>query len=82
MSCLSAILTADVTTAALATTADAQNFWMPRVNGCKGLTISGFEALAVESIRELRDEKDARIAELTDRLTRHKAVLAEMISNN
>jgi Chaperone of endosialidase len=33
-------------------------------DGLKALTISGFEALTVEAMRDLREEKDAEIAEL------------------
>lgn len=53
-----------------------------QADGTKTLTIKGFEALTVESIRELRDEKDAQIAELTEQLAALEAVLAEMNSKN
>lgn len=38
--------------------------WVGEKDGYKTLAISGFEALTVESLRELRAEKDAQIAEL------------------
>lgn len=38
--------------------------WVGEMNGLKTLTIRGFEALTVESLRELREEKDRQIAEL------------------
>ncbi len=38
--------------------------WVGEAQGHKTLTISGFEALTVESLRELRAEKDAQIASL------------------
>jgi hypothetical protein len=37
-------------------------------DGYKRLTFRGFEALVVEALRELRDEKDAKIASLEARL--------------
>lgn len=37
-------------------------------DGVKTLNITGFEALTVEALRDLRKEKDAQIAELTKRL--------------
>jgi len=39
-------------------------------DGYKRVTVRGFEALAVEALRELRAEKDAEIAELRDELAR------------
>jgi hypothetical protein len=58
-------------------------------DGTKTVSIKGFEALTVESIRELRDEKDAQIAELraensdlADRLAALEALVAEMNSGN
>ncbi len=38
--------------------------WVGDMNGLKTLTIRGFEALTVESLRELRAEKDQQIAKL------------------
>lgn len=38
--------------------------WVGEARGRKSLDISGFEALAVEALRELRTEKDAQIAAL------------------
>ncbi len=38
--------------------------WVGDMNGLKTLTIRGFEALTVESLRELREEKDRQIAAL------------------
>lgn len=38
--------------------------WVGEAKGHKTLTISGFEALTVESLRELRAEKDAQVAAL------------------
>jgi hypothetical protein len=65
-------------------------------DGTKTLTIAGFEALAVEALRELRAEKDAQIgrleaetealrtrnAELTERLEAIEAALGEIRSTN
>jgi hypothetical protein len=65
-------------------------------DGTKTLTIAGFEALAVEALRELRAEKDAQIgrleaetealrtrnAELTERLEAIEAALGEIRSAN
>jgi len=42
-------------------------------NGYKRLTFRGFEALIVEALRELRDEKDARIAALEKETAELKA---------
>jgi len=44
--------------------------------GFRTLTISGFEALTAEALRDLRAEKDALIADLTERLARVEAILA------
>jgi len=58
-------------------------------NGYKGLTIDGFEALTVEALRELREEKDAEIADLeaenaefAQRLAALEAAFAELKSPN
>lgn len=58
-------------------------------DGTKTLTISGFEALTVEALRELREEKDEQIdelrelnADLTDRLAALEAAMAELMSKN
>lgn len=42
------------------------------------LTVGGFEALTAESLRELRAEKDAEIAELTARLKKLEALVATL----
>ncbi len=59
--------------------------WISESDGYKTLTISGFEALTVESLRELRAEKDAQIAELRsenaelrERLAALEAVVARL----
>jgi hypothetical protein len=46
-------------------------------NGMKRLSIHGFEALTVESLRELRTEKDAKISELEKSATELRKELAE-----
>ena len=46
--------------------------------GYQTLTVGGFEALTAESLRELRAEKDAEIAELTARLKRLEALVATL----
>lgn len=38
--------------------------WVGELNGLKTLSVRGFEALTVEALRDLRDEKDRQIAEL------------------
>ncbi len=53
-----------------------------RSNGYKALSIRGFEAFAVEAMRELRAEKDAEIAELQRRLARLEALLDSHTSSN
>ncbi len=56
-------------------------------SGYKMLTIRGFEAIVVEAIRELRDEKDKQIVELEaenedlrDRLDALEAAVAELLA--
>ena len=44
-------------------------------DGYKTLTVAGFEALTAEALRELRAEKDAQIADLTNRLDRLEAMI-------
>lgn len=39
-------------------------------DGYKAITITGFEALTVEALRELREEKDAQIADLNAQMAR------------
>ncbi len=58
-------------------------------HGYKTLTFRGFEALAVDALRELRAEKDAQIealhnenAEMRERLTRLEGLLATDKENN
>ncbi len=46
-------------------------------DGYKRVTYRGFEALVVEALRELREEKDARIATLEKRLTELECMIAE-----
>lgn len=57
--------------------------------GHKTVTFRGFEALAVEALRELRDEKDAQLAErdaeiarLTARLARVEVLLDRLASDD
>ena len=53
--------------------------WVGRdPGGYLTLTIGGFEALTAESLRELRAEKDAEIAELTARLKELEGVVAKL----
>ncbi len=47
-------------------------------NGFRRLTIRGFEAVAVEAIRELRDEKEAQIRSLQSELDATRERLAEL----
>jgi len=48
--------------------------------GYKAVAFSGFEALTVESLRQLRDEKDAEIAELKLRIERLEQLLETVAS--
>jgi hypothetical protein len=47
-------------------------------DGYKRLTVRGFEALAVEALRELRAEKDAELTELRARLERSENAIAAL----
>ncbi len=47
-------------------------------NGFRRLTIRGFEAVAVEAIRELREEKDAQLAERDAMIAQQQARLTAM----
>ena len=49
-------------------------------DGYKRLTVRGFEALAVEALREVVQEKDAQIAALEQRVQRLEAGLAQLAS--
>ncbi len=52
--------------------------WVDEIaSGYKVLTFRGFEALAVEALRQLRAEKDAEIAMLHDRINALEAKLAD-----
>lgn len=48
-------------------------------DGYRTLTVSGFEALTAEALRDLRAEKDAQIAALEARLAERETVLARLI---
>ncbi len=52
--------------------------WISEHGQYKAVTFSGFEALTVESLRELRQEKDAEIAELKNENIKIKKQLAQM----
>ena len=45
--------------------------------GYKTLTVIGFEALAVEALRELRQEKDRQLAERDEEIARHHHVMGD-----
>ncbi len=47
-------------------------------NGYKTLTITGFEGVAVEALRELREEKDAEIAALSRRLAQGESEIEQL----
>ena len=52
--------------------------WVTEIaGGYKAISIKGFEALAIQALRELRDEKNAEIAELEARLVLLEQRLAE-----
>lgn len=48
--------------------------------GYKAVTVNGFEALTVESLRQLRNEKDAEIATLRNRIERLEQLLGATAS--
>ena len=50
-------------------------------HGYKTLTFRGFEALAVEALRELREEKDAQIASLENRVAQLEAMVAQIAAH-
>jgi hypothetical protein len=47
--------------------------------GMKTLTVIGFEGIVVEALRELREEKDAEIKELNDRLETLERVMQQLL---
>ncbi len=49
--------------------------------GYKAVTVSGFEALTVESLRQLRQEKDAEIAALQQRIEKLERLVNQSASN-
>ncbi len=56
--------------------------WVSENDGYKAVTFRGFEALTVESLRELRQEKDAEIAALKERLARMEAAISKLINSD